>query len=231
MPVFVVRNQAHGNVAYSNLSEGIGTRAAFRCQRTRRDRAPPLDRNRAGADAQGRGARRRRDRSQSDPGAGAADGRRSAQPQRRGEPPVPRGDRRAARRRHSRSRAVRETLEFIAGNSQFFLNLSMASAKAIMDRRARHRRVQHRHRDRAQRRVDGDPRQRPRQRMVRGAVGHAGRAVLPRLRPGRTPTRIWATARSARRQASAALRWRLRRRWCNSSAAPCSKRSRYSREM
>jgi hypothetical protein len=29
--------------------------------------------------------------------------------------------------------AVRETLAFIAGNSQFFLNLSMASSKAIMD--------------------------------------------------------------------------------------------------
>jgi hypothetical protein len=30
-------------------------------------------------------------------------------------------------------RVVRETLAFIAGNSQFFLNLSMASSKAIMD--------------------------------------------------------------------------------------------------
>jgi hypothetical protein len=83
MPLFVVRNQSHGNMAYSNMSEGIGDEVHSR------NAAATLQFLAAIA--------------------------------------VPLAD--AA----SNHEAVRATLEFIAGNSQFFLNLSMASSKAIMD--------------------------------------------------------------------------------------------------
>ena len=96
--------QTHGNVAYTNMSEGIGRVLRFgangpdvieRLRWIETVLAPTLK-------IAVRACRRHRP--QGDPGAGAADGRRGAQPQRRGDAAVSRGDRRAARRRRGRSR-------------------------------------------------------------------------------------------------------------------------------
>jgi hypothetical protein len=133
MPVFVVRNATHGNLAYTNMSEGIGRVLRFgangddviaRLRWIETVLAPTL---RAAVRA-----------------AGGVD-LKAIQAQ-----ALLMGD-----EVHSRNAAatlqllsavtvaltsvdidrdsVRESLRFIAGNSQFFLNLSMASAKATMD--------------------------------------------------------------------------------------------------
>ncbi len=132
MPLFVVRNQTHGNDAYSNMSEGIGRVLRFgangpdvikRLRWIETVLAPTLKaaiQHVGGIDL------------------------KSIQAQ-----ALLMGD-----EVHSRNTAatlqllaaiaaplaatsvdrgaVRETLEFIAGNSQFFLNLSMAASKATM---------------------------------------------------------------------------------------------------
>jgi hypothetical protein len=133
MPLFVVRNETHGNVAYSNMSEGIGRVLRFgangpdvvkRLRWIETVLAPTLQ----------AGVRK----------LGGLD-LKSIQAQ-----ALLMGD-----EVHSRNAAatlqflaalaapmaaavddrdrLRETIEFSAGNSQFFLNLSMASSKAIMD--------------------------------------------------------------------------------------------------
>ncbi len=67
-------------------------------------------------------------------GAGAAHGRRAAQPQRRGfRAAVQATDAVAARLRSSTARAIQRALAFVAGNDHFFLNISMAACKAMSD--------------------------------------------------------------------------------------------------
>ncbi len=132
MPLFVVRNQTHGNTAYTNMSEGIGRVLRFgangsdvveRLRWIETVLAPTL-----------RGAVR---------DIGGID-LKAIQAQ-----ALMMGDevhsRNAAATLHFLAAiaaplaastlprdAVRETLAFIAGNSQFFLNLSMVASKATM---------------------------------------------------------------------------------------------------
>jgi uncharacterized protein DUF1116 len=133
MPLFVVKNAAHGNVAYSNLSEGIGRVLRFGANGT-----DVIDRLRWIENTLAPGLK----------AAVLATGGielKAIQAQ-----ALLMGD-----EVHSRNaaatlqflalvtvalagsavepRIVSESLRFIAANSQFFLNLSMASAKATMD--------------------------------------------------------------------------------------------------
>lgn len=133
MPLFVVRNQTHGNVAYSNMSEGIGRVLRFgangpevveRLRWIETVLAPSLQaavRKIGGLDLKAIQAQALL------MGDEVHSRNAAATLQFLAAIAAPIGD--AVDDRG----AVRETLQFIAGNSQFFLNLSMASSKAIMD--------------------------------------------------------------------------------------------------
>lgn len=133
MPVFVVRNQAHGNTSYSNMSEGIGRVLRFgangpdvieRLRWIERVLAPTLK----AAVRQLGGLDLRMIQAQALLMGDEVHSRNAAATlQFLAAISVPLADAPIDRQ------AVRETLAFIAGNSQFFLNLSMASSKAIMD--------------------------------------------------------------------------------------------------
>ncbi len=133
MPVLVVRNEAHGNMAYSNLSEGIGKVLRFgangpevieRLRWIENVLAPTLKVavQRAGAinlkmiQAQ---ALLMGDEAHSRNAAGTLLLLAAIA--------APLSD------SGVEPKALRETLAFVAGNSQFFLNFSMVSSKATMD--------------------------------------------------------------------------------------------------
>jgi len=133
MPVLVVRNEAHGNMAYTNLSEGIGRVLRFgangpgvieRLRWIENVLAPTLKVavQRAGAinlkmiQAQ---ALLMGDEAHSRNVAGTLLLLAAIA--------VPLSD------SDVDPKALRETLAFVAGNSQFFLNFSMVSSKATMD--------------------------------------------------------------------------------------------------
>jgi hypothetical protein len=133
MPVFVVRNTAHGNVAYSNLSEGIGRVLRFgangedvidRLRWIETVLAPTL---RAAVRAAG-GIDLKSIQAQALLMGDEVHSRNAAATlQLLSAVTVALAD------AHADTKAVRESLRFIAGNSQFFLNLSMAASKATMD--------------------------------------------------------------------------------------------------
>ncbi|MEO7007802.1 MAG: DUF1116 domain-containing protein [Caldimonas sp.] len=133
MPVLVVRNEAHGNMAYSNMSEGIGRVLRFgangpevveRLKWIEKVLAPTLKVavRKAGAinlkmiQAQ---ALLMGDEAHSRNAAGTLLLLAAIVAPLAGSDVDP--------------KALRETLAFIAGNSQFFLNFSMVSSKATMD--------------------------------------------------------------------------------------------------
>ena len=133
MPVLVVRNEAQGNMAYSNLSEGIGKVLRFgangpevieRLRWIENVLAPTLKVavQRAGAinlkmiQAQ---ALLMGDEAHSRNAAGTLLLLAAIAAPLAGSDVEP--------------KALRETLAFVAGNSQFFLNFSMVSSKATMD--------------------------------------------------------------------------------------------------
>jgi hypothetical protein len=133
MPLFVVRNATHGNVAYSNMSEGIGRVLRFgangpdvvlRLRWIEQTLAPVLKdavRIAGGIDLKAIQAQAllMGDEVHSR-NAAATLQLLSAVAVALAGSDFERG-------------AIREALQFIAGNSQFFLNLSMVSSKAIMD--------------------------------------------------------------------------------------------------
>jgi len=134
MPVFVVRNATHGNVSYSNMSEGIGQVLRFgangpnvitRLRWIESVLAPTLQmavrKSAGGIDLKAIQAQALL------MGDEVHSRNAAATLQFLAAIAVPLADAEIDRR------AVRESLEFIAANSQFFLNLSMASAKATMD--------------------------------------------------------------------------------------------------
>jgi hypothetical protein len=133
MPVFVVRNQAHGNSAYSNMSEGIGRVLRFgangpdvieRLRWIETVLAPTL----RTAVRQIGGIDLKMIQAQALLMGDEVHSRNAAATlQFLAAIAVPLADAAIDRQ------ALRETLAFVAGNSQFFLNLSMASSKAIMD--------------------------------------------------------------------------------------------------
>lgn len=133
MPVLVVRNEAHGNMAYSNLSEGIGKVLRFgangpdvvaRLRWIESVLAPTL---KAAVKASGAlnlkmiqaQALLMGDEAHSRNAAGTLLLLAAIAAPLAGSGVAP--------------KALRETLAFIAGNSQFFLNFSMVSSKATMD--------------------------------------------------------------------------------------------------
>jgi hypothetical protein len=133
MPLFVVRNQTFGNLAYSNMSEGIGRVLRFGANGTDViDRlrwienvlAPTLQtavRKIGGLDLKMIQAQALL------MGDEVHSRNAAATLQLLAAIAVPLADAPGDRA------PVRQTLEFVAGNSQFFLNLSMASSKATMD--------------------------------------------------------------------------------------------------
>jgi hypothetical protein len=133
MPLFVVRNQADGNLAYSNMSEGIGRVLRFGANGPdviRRLRwietvlAPTLRtavRKLEGIDLKAIQAQALLMGDEVHSRNAAA----TLQLLAAIAPVLASSD--------GERQAVRETLEFVAGNSQFFLNLSMAASKATMD--------------------------------------------------------------------------------------------------
>jgi hypothetical protein len=133
MPVFVVENRAYGNKAYSNMSEGIGRVLRFgangpdvvdRLRWIERVLAPTLQhavRARGGIDLRSIQAQALL------MGDEVHSRNAAATLQFLAAIAVPLADAPIDRA------AVRECLDFIARNSQFFLNLSMASSKATMD--------------------------------------------------------------------------------------------------
>ena len=133
MPVFVVRNATHGNVAYSNLSEGIGRVLRFgangadviaRLRFLETVLAPTL---RAAVRAAG-GIDLKSIQAQALLMGDEVHSRNAAATlQFLAAIAVPLADAGCP------SLAMRDSLAFIAANSQFFLNLSMASSKSIMD--------------------------------------------------------------------------------------------------
>jgi hypothetical protein len=133
MPVLVVENRAYGNMAYSNMSEGIGRVLRFgangpdvvkRLRWIESVLAPTL---RAGVRKLG-GLDLKSIQAQALLMGDEVHSRNAAATLQflaaLAAPMTAAVDDRDA---------LRETIEFIAGNSQFFLNLSMASSKAIMD--------------------------------------------------------------------------------------------------
>ena len=133
MPVFVVTNVAHGNVAYTNMSEGIGRVLRFgangddviaRLRWIETVLAPTL---RAAVRAAG-GIDLKAIQAQALLMGDEVHSRNAAATlQLLSAITVALTD------AHADAGAVRESLRFIAGNSQFFLNLSMAASKATMD--------------------------------------------------------------------------------------------------
>lgn len=133
MPLFVVRNQTYGNVAYSNMSEGIGRVLRFgangpdvieRLRWIENVLAPTLQiavRKIGGLDLKMIQAQALL------MGDEVHSRNAAATLQFLAAIAVPLADTVGDRE------AVRATLEFVVGNSQFFLNLSMASSKATMD--------------------------------------------------------------------------------------------------
>lgn len=133
MPLFVVRNETYGNTAYSNMSEGIGRVLRFgangpdvikRLRWIETVLAPTLQtavRRIGGLDLKMIQAQALL------MGDEVHSRNAAATLQFLAAIAVPLADTPGDRQ------PVRETLEFIAGNSQFFLNLSMTSAKATMD--------------------------------------------------------------------------------------------------
>jgi hypothetical protein len=133
MPLFVVKNTAHGNVAYSNMSEGIGRVLRFgaygddviaRLRWIETVLAPTL---RAAVRATG-GIDLKAIQAQALLMGDEVHSRNAAATlQLLSAVTVALADADVA------AKAVRESLHFIAGNSQFFLNLSMVASKATMD--------------------------------------------------------------------------------------------------
>ncbi|MBS0340911.1 MAG: DUF1116 domain-containing protein [Proteobacteria bacterium] len=133
MPVFVVRNETFGNMAYSNMSEGIGRVLRFgangqdvidRLRWIENVLAPTLQ---TAVRAIG-GLDLRAIQAQALLMGDEVHSRNAAATlQFLAAISVPLADAPGDRG------PIRETLEFIAGNSQFFLNLSMTSSKATMD--------------------------------------------------------------------------------------------------
>lgn len=133
MPLLVVRNQSQGNVAYSNMSEGIGRVLRFgangpdvieRLRWIENVLAPTL---RVAVRALG-GIDLKAIQAQALLMGDEVHSRNAAatlQFLAAIAPVLASGE--------ADRRAVQETLAFVAGNSQFFLNLSMASSKATMD--------------------------------------------------------------------------------------------------
>lgn len=133
MPLFVVRNESRGNTAYTNMSEGIGRVLRFGAngpEVVRRLRwietvlAPTLReavQRLGGIDLKAIQAQALLMGDEVHSRNAAATLQLLAVL----APALASGD--------GDRQAVRETLEFIAGNSQFFLNLSMAASKATMD--------------------------------------------------------------------------------------------------
>ena len=133
MPLFVVKNATHGNTAYSNMSEGIGRVLRFgangpdvveRLRWIETTLAPTLK----SALATGGGVDLKGIQAQALLMGDEVHSRNAAATlQFLAAMSVALADSDADRQK------TRETLRFIAGNSQFFLNLSMVSSKAIMD--------------------------------------------------------------------------------------------------
>ena len=153
-------------------------------------------------------------------GAGAAHGRRAAQPQRRRLRPAvqaarpwrcstPKLDSGADPARARVRRRQRPLLpQHLDGGLQ-----------VDVGRRARRARQQHGHGHGAQRRQLRHPPERHRRPVVPGAGQPGRRPLLPRLHASRTPPPTSATRPSPRPTASAGSRWPRRRRSCSSSAA------------
>jgi hypothetical protein len=133
MPLFVVKNATHGNTAYSNMSEGIGRVLRFgangpdvveRLRWIETTLAPTLK----SALATGGGVDLKGIQAQALLMGDEVHSRNAAATlQFLAAMSVALADSDADRQK------TRETLRFIAGNSQFFLNLSMVSSKASMD--------------------------------------------------------------------------------------------------
>jgi hypothetical protein len=133
MPVFVVRNRAHGNTAYSNMSEGIGRVLRFgangpdvieRLRWIENVLAPTLRHAVRASD----GIDLKAIQAQALLMGDEVHSRNAAATlQFLAAVAVPLADAPLDRA------AVRATLDFIARNSQFFLNLSMVASKATMD--------------------------------------------------------------------------------------------------
>ena len=133
MPVFVVENRAHGNLAYTNMSEGIGRVLRFgangpdvvaRLKWIENTLAPTLRaavKSAGGIDLKSIQAQAllMGDEAHSRNAAGTLQFLATVSVALAKSPVEP--------------NATHETLKFIADNSQFFLNLSMVSAKATMD--------------------------------------------------------------------------------------------------
>jgi len=133
MPVFVVENRAHGNHAYTNMSEGIGRVLRFgangpdvvaRLKWIENTLAPTLRaavKTAGGIDLKSNQAQAllMGDEAHSRNAAGTLQFLAAVSVALAKNPVEP--------------KAAHETLKFIADNSQFFLNLSMVSAKATMD--------------------------------------------------------------------------------------------------
>lgn len=134
MPLFVVKNVTDGNVAYSNMSEGIGKVLRFganseevldRLRWIERVLAPGL---KAAVNAIEGGIELKQIQSQALLMGDEVHSRNSAATSLLFAAiavPLINSDR--------DRNEVKQILSFIGGNSQFFLNLSMASCKAIMD--------------------------------------------------------------------------------------------------
>ena len=133
MPVFVVENRAHGNLAYTNMSEGIGRVLRFgangpdviaRLKWIENTLAPTLRaavKSAGGIDLKSIQAQAllMGDEAHSRNAAGTLQFLAAVSVALAKSPVEP--------------QATYESLKFIADNSQFFLNLSMVSAKATMD--------------------------------------------------------------------------------------------------
>ena len=135
-----------------------------------------------------------------------------------------------ALRRAARA-ASRRALEFIAGNDHFFLNLSMAACKAMLD--AAHgvpgsSMVTAMARNGVNFGIRAERHRRP---LVHGAGNPSSTACTSPATSSPTPPPTSATARSPRPRASAASPWPRRRRSCSSSAARPPTRSPTRRAM
>ena len=133
MPLGWSRTRSHGNRAYCNFNEGLGKVLRFGA-----NGPEVIDRLRwiasdARADVARRAEAHRRHRIDAVDGAGARHGRRGPQPQRRGHGAPVQAPCACAVRRHRPRDAAARSLAFLAGNDHFFLNLSMAACKAMLD--------------------------------------------------------------------------------------------------
>ena len=219
MPVWAVRDLNGGGLAFSNLNEGLGKALRFGANGAEVIDALALDGEDAAPGTRGRPRHARPVElkplmAQALHMGDEVHNRNAAASSLLLKRLVP-----AMLRSKTSRRAVEEAVTFMAGNDHFFLNLSMAACKAMLDAARGFAGEQHGDGDGAERGRVRHPAERLREPLVHRPRAAHRRPLFSRATASRTRPPTWATAPSPRPRGWAASPWRRHRRSSSSSAA------------